>query len=347
MKITRLFLYGALGAFLLNSCTKDDDSPDVPVIEGDYTDGFFVLNEGSQTAGTVTYVSSDLSQVEQEIFAEVNEGEDLGNFAQSMFFTDEYAYIISNGSNLITVVDRYTFELVGTVDSGLSAPRYGVTLNGKAYVTNHEGWETSTDDYLAIIDLETLEVEEKIEFGMAVEEIVEENGLLYIQNASFGTGNTISIFNPTTNSIEGSIEVADGLNSIEIEDERLYALSTGSLEVIDLNSNETVTEIIFPEELGGAQELEVEGGSIYYTMGTSVFEVGIGDTEPAETPLVTYESNSDYGVMYGFEVEGDRIFIADGGDFSSNSFVEIYDLKGELIETLTVGVGPNGIYWNN
>ena len=50
--------------------------------------------------------------------------------------------------------------------------------------------------------------------------------------------------------------------------------------------------------------------------------------------------------MYGFAVENDRIYIADGGDFSSDSFVEIYSLNGSLLKNITVGLGPNGFYFN-
>lgn len=348
MKTTKLFLSAILGAFLLNSCSIDDDSttPE-PVNEGDYTDGFFVLNEGSQSAGTVTHISEDLQTLEQEVYSAVNDGDDIGQFAQSMFFSDEFAFIIGGGSNLITVVDRYTFELVGKIETGLQAPRYGAVVEGKAYVTNHAAWDTNQDDYLAIINIEELEVEETIILGDYTETIIENDGLLYIENAAYGTGNAISVFNPATNSVERTINVSDGLNSIEIENNRLYALSSGELAVVDLSSGETVSEIPFSEEFAGASNVEVAGGNIYYTIGSAVYTIATEATEPAEDALIEYETSSGWGVMYGFEVEDDRIYIADGGDFSSNSFVEVYTTGGELLGKVDVGVGPNGFYFNN
>ena len=50
--------------------------------------------------------------------------------------------------------------------------------------------------------------------------------------------------------------------------------------------------------------------------------------------------------MYGFEVEDDRIYIADGGDFSSDSFIEVYSTEGNLLKNIRVGLGPNGFYFN-
>lgn len=344
MKITQLFLFGMFAAFLFSSCSTEDE----PVVEqpaGDYAGGIFVVNEGSQSAGTVTFVGSDLQTVEQEIYAGVNEGDDLGNYVQSMFFTEELAFIISSGSNLITVVDRHTFELAGKIDSGLNMPRYGVAVDGKAYVTNQAAWDTSEDDYIAIIDIATLTVEEPVILNAVAEEIMEGNGYLYVQNAAFGAGNQISIFNPSNKTIEGTITVGEGLNSMDVENNTLYALSSGKLEMIDLSTHTLISEIA-SEDLAGAQNLEVENGQLYYTIANGVYTIETGATAPASGPLLEYSSNSDWGVMYGFEVKEDRIFIADGGDFTSNSFVEVYSTGGALLENVEVGVGPNGIYFN-
>lgn len=347
MKLTKTIIIGVLGAFLFTSCSKEEDGiTEQPAPEGDYANGFFVTNEGSQSAGTVTYISNELEEVEQEIFTTVNAGDDLGNYVQSMFFTEDLAFIISNGSNLITVVDRYTFELKGKVDSGLQAPRYGVVVGGKAYVTNHAGWDSNTDDYIAIIDVKSLEVEDTVVVGDYAEDITEENGKLYIQNSAYGSGRGVTVFNPANNAVDRQVGTGEKLNSIEVEGNTLYALSPGKLETIDLTKDQVVSEIIFAEGSGSAGNLELEGDNLYYTIGNKVYAVNVGSTTPASEPIVAYTSNSDWGVMYGFKVEDGRIFIADGGDFASNSFVEVYTVEGEFLERIEVGVGPNSFYFN-
>lgn len=345
-----------IGSILLSACSDDDDfTGEIDEPLGTYDNGFFVLNEGSQTAGTVTYVSQDLQTSEQAIYQFVNEGDDLGNYVQSIFFNDDLAYIISNGSNLITVVNRYTFELVGKVDSGLNIPYYGVVYNGKAYVTNLDDFFTGDDDYLAVIDLETLQVEETVIIGNYADTLIEEDGLIYIENSNYSIDNGgITIFNPTTNTVENTIEtyaeseeVTSTLNSIEIEDDFIYALSADRLEKFDLNTLTLESTILLSYEGGSAANLDIEDDQIYFTVGTSVYRMGINAEEAPEEALLTYNSNSAYGVMYGFEVEDNRIYIADGGDFGSDSFVEVYDLQGNLLNNITVGVGPNGFYFND
>ena len=87
MKITKLFTLGLLGSLLLNSCSSDDDNnfvePTTPT-EGDngpseptptedaaYTNGVFVVNEGSQSAGTVSFLDAANTSIENNIFETV------------------------------------------------------------------------------------------------------------------------------------------------------------------------------------------------------------------------------------------------------------------------------------
>lgn len=353
-RISKILTMAILSGLFLNSCSSDDDinEPVDPQPEDTYANGFFVLNEGSQTAGTVTYISDDLQTSAQNIYESVNEDDDLGEFVQSIVFEDDLAYIISNGSNLITIVNRYTFELVEKIDSGLLSPRYGVIENGKLYVTNQGSYEeqgaTEFDDFIAIIDLESLVVEKTIETNTPLEFIEEENGLIYVQNAAFNKGNSITVIDGTSNEIINTINTLENLNSFEIENGVLYALNTLSLEKIDLASGELLSEIMIASEVGKPANLVLEDGMIYYTIENSVFTMPENAEEAPEEALFSYTTNSDqYGKMYGFEVEDDRIYIADAGDFASNSFVEIYTTSGELLENIAVGVGPNGFYFND
>lgn len=366
MKLSKLLMLAFFSTVLFTACSNDDDfvadtpdtetpdteepdTPDPNEPKGDYDNGILVLNEGG--IGTVTYISKDLSIVEQEIYQSVNAGDDIGGFVQSIFFDEEKAYIISNGSNLITVVNRYTFELLGKVESGLNVPRYGMAMNGKLYVTNQADFTTNQDDYLAVINQETLLVENSIVIGDVVELMEEENGKIYIQNASYGMGNKITVFNPNSNAIESTFTTNDALNSIEIDNGSLYALSGNKLQKFNLSSQalESEIDLNYTEEGNAVSvaNLDIEDNQIYFTANNKVYTMGINATTAPTTALIAYETTSDFGVMYGFEVEDNRIYIADGGDFASNSFVEIYELTGALIQNIAVGLGPNGFYFND
>ena len=347
MKITNVFMLGLVGSFLLNSCTTDDDDMPEVIPEGSYSNGILILNEGSQSAGTVSFLDAANTSIENNIFEAVNPEMDLGLFVQSIFFDGENAYIISNGSNLITVVDRYTFEFKGVVDSGLNVPLFGAVSNGKAYVSNVADFSTAEDDFLAVIDLVNLEVEETVVAGTYLSEVKVENGLIYVEGAAYGTGNSIEVFDPSSQSFTRSIPTNSTLNSFEIDGNTLFALSSTKLERIDLSTDAIVSEIEFSEDFVGVKNLDIEDGLIYFTSGTSVYQLNQDFEEEPEGALFSYESTSQFGQMYGFEVEDDFIYLSDAGDFASNGTVRVYRLSGELVNEFTAGVGPNGFYFND
>lgn len=333
-----------LSLFII-SCSSDDDSNSQPLPQGEFDQGVLVLNEGG--VGSVTYISEDFSRVEQNIFTSVNPNEDLGQFVQSIFFDeDNRAYIIANGSNLITVVDRFSFEKLGEINTGLDVPRYGLVHNGKAYITNQASFTTSDDDYVAVINLETFEIETNIDIGKTVEFIISDGSKIYVQNAAFGFGNDISVINPNNNTVETQIETEAGLQSIFINANSLYALHASGVDVIDTNSLNTTSTKTLPAGLSGAKNLKISNGYLYYTFGTSVYKTAIAEASLSDEPLLTYESSSQFGSMYGFAVKDGLIYLGDATDFASNGFIEIYDTDGNFVFETEVGLGPNGFYFN-
>eukprot|EP01013_Petalomonas_cantuscygni_P032425 TRINITY_DN58966_c0_g1_i1.p1 TRINITY_DN58966_c0_g1~~TRINITY_DN58966_c0_g1_i1.p1 ORF type:complete len:342 (-),score=12.23 TRINITY_DN58966_c0_g1_i1:23-1048(-) len=341
MKINKLTILALLGVFILNSCSNDDDNLE-PLPEGDYADGFFVLNEGG--VGTVSYVSKDLNTVDKDVFATVNpDASDLGQFTQSMFFDDDRAYIISGRANIITVVDRYTFKLIDIIDEGLVNPRYGVVEGDKIYVTNNNTYTSGEDDdYIAVLDLETYELETKIRVGFS-EEIIAEDGLIYVSGKSYeDPGNEIFIIDPRNNSILKTLTTSGKINSFKIEDGVIYSLTGNAYQKFDKITGEELAILNF-ETISGASRLDIEDDYAYFVVGSSVYKMGQNATEEPSEAIFTSTAVTS---TYGFDVEDDRIYLAHSGDYVSDSFVEIYSLDGSLLKNITVGIAPNGFYFN-
>ena len=346
-KLNRIFLL-LVATSLFVSCSDDDNgNSDVPL--GEYDNGFFVLNEGNSNLSTasVTFISNS-GLIEQDVFGNVNPAAvSNGTLLQSIFFDDTRAFIISGGSNKVTVVNRYTFELIATVDTNFASPRYGAVVNGKAYVTNYADFTIGTDDFLTVIDLSDYSTS-KVALNNWSEKVIEENGKLYIANGFYDKGTSITVFNPSNNNSATSIELGFSPNSLEEEDGILYVIGGGKLAKINLATNQVVgTAITFPEAQAGAKNLIIENDKIYYTSGTSVFVMGINASTAPTSSLFSYESTSEWGGMYGFAVNDNKIYIAEGGDFTSDSEVYVYSLTGSLLDTFEAGVGPNGFYFND
>ncbi len=347
MKYFNLISISLLFAILLSACSDDDANMNVPEPpEGDFVNGKLVLHEGSfGGVGNITFISDDRSEIKRSIFQEVNPDEDLGELTQSIFFHDGLAYIISGGSNFITVVDRFTFEKVGEVAGGLENPRYGTVLNNKAYVTNSATFDSLTDDYVAVIDLESLAVENTIELGNIAEQIISYDQKLYVMNADGFDGSEITIIDPAELTTE-TLDIGEGLNSIKRNDNSIYALSNSNLTEIDLSTESIVNTQSVPDAISGAKNLDLTDSKIYYTFENKVYRSDYSDSTLSDNEFITYNSTSGFGTMYGFDVIRDEIYVADAVDFASNGFVRIYDIDGNFIEEIEVELGPNSVYRN-
>ncbi len=334
-------LLSAFAISILIACNGDDD---VQAPRGAYENGTIILNEGGSAGGSVSFLNEERTELATDIFANVNDLPGAGLFLQSIFFDDDRAFIISNGSNVINVVDRFTFELLGTVDSQLSVPRYGVVFNGKAYVTNQADFMTDQDDFVAVIDLDTYTVDQTVTIGGTGERIVAAAGSLFVQNAAFGFGNALRKLDPATNTFSAPLTVGSGLNSLQVLSDELYALDSEGVKVIDPQSF-TVSRTIAAGSLAPSN-LRISNNQLYYTAGTAAYRSSIAATTLSDSPIFDYGSSSQFGAFYGFDVNGDEIYVGDAGDFTSDGRIFIYSLDGSLLYEDTTGdVAPNSFYF--
>jgi len=353
MKISKLFLVALGSVSLLVSCSKDNATTTASA--GAYGKGVFVLNEGGSGQGSVSFMTNDLATFTQDIYTTANGSDQAGKYLQTMFFNGDYAYIIAGGSNTIDIVNKNTFKLVAKIDTGLANPRYGVVVGGKAYVTNANTYSYTnptsgnTDDYVAVINLTTNLVEKSIPLNATANRILLENGKLYITEPY--NNDKVLVLNPTTNTLETPIAVGSDADFMEVNNGTLYVMRSpygAASSIVKVNlSDSSMTTIAFPDTLAGATNMDIYNNKIYYTAGTSVYAMDVTATAPSTTAVLTYTSTSANGAMYGFAVHNDQIFIADAADFAASGKAYVYSLSGALVKTFTVGVGPNGFYFNN
>lgn len=350
MKSFRLYFVALASVLFFISCDKEE----LPQFDtsGNYRNGFFVVNEGSSAAGSVSFIKSDFSSVANNIFAAENPSQTgLGGYIQSIFFSDDKAFIIS-GSNLVTVVDRYTFKLIGRINTGLANPRYGVVVNGKAYITNsntfsYENAATgNTDDYMAIVNLTTLQVENTINMNAIADKTLLLNGKLYVSGGFYGEGTNLNVIDPVSNTIVKTINFDLPPNAMEERNGKLYVLCSNAtaskLVRIDLDTNTIENTLDFPATLGNAQNLNVENDQIYFTVNKKVFSASVGATTISDVPV--FETNAQN--LYGFTVKNSAIYITDSKDYVSNGSVLVYSTTGTLAYQISVGLNPNGVYFN-
>ena len=353
MKVTRLFL-ALCSVALMVSCTKDEVvEPAIDPIFFNYSKGVFVLNEGSPSS--ISFLDSDLMNFKQDVYGVENPGDVFGKYVQSIFFNGDNAYIISGGTNTINVVNRYTFKLITKIETGLANPRYGVVKGNKAYVTNANTYSYNsatgnTDDYVAVINLDTNKYESKIDLNATANRILLYNDKLYITEPL--NSSNLLVVNTANNTLETPIVIGGKADTMEIESGVLYTLRSPSndrSEIVKVKlSDNSVSKISFGTALDGAKNLDIYKGKIYFTVANAIYATDITATVASEQALFLYTKIVSDSQIYGFAVENDRIYVGEANnDFNTNGKALIYNLTGTLLKNVSVGVGPNGFYFNN
>lgn len=355
MKLHKLFLTAIAGSLLLVSCSDDDSTPQIPA-SGEYQNGLFILNEGNFGGGNseVSFLSYNM-ELENNIFAGVNPSMELGDTGQSIGFNNNNAYIVMNYSQEVHIVNRYTFKHIATIGEGFNNPRFIAFYGNKAFVTNWGDGMSTTDDYVAVIDLTTNAVTATIPVAEGPEKIVEHNGKLYVAHkGGYGYGSTVTVINGSANTVETTINVGDVPNSLEVANGNLYVLSSGlpswsgaetngKLHVIDLASNSVDYSIEFNEY--GASNLDIENGIAYYTIDSRIYAMDANATTLPAAPLFTATGQGVYGI-YSFAVHNGLIYWGDALDFNSAGKIYVHNLSGSLVNNFTVGIIPTGFYFN-
>ena len=320
----------------------------------EYVNGIFILNEiGDGQGATVSFLPNE-GTIENDIFGTVNPtAGGLGSTAQSMSFYGDNAYIILNASNRLRVVNSTTFDLVNTLNTGLSNPRYMAFANGKGYITCWGDAGSTSDDYVAVLNLETYTIETTIPTAEGGERILEINGKLYVAHkGGYGYGTQISVIDPISNTVETTIEVGDVPNTMVVDNGFLYVLSEGkpswagaetfgALSKINLTTNTVVNTVDFPSL--HPSNLKLANGNFYYSVFEDVFMISINATELPTEPLFTLPTAQPYGI-YGLDIIDNSIYVVDAGTFSGPSDVYVYDLEGTLLDDFEAGVATNGFY---
>ncbi|MHC9087656.1 YncE family protein [Tenacibaculum sp. IMCC1] len=362
MKITKLLLQLFLVSIVLTSCSSEDKI--VEVIRDKYDNGVIVSAEGvfKNKDGSISYVNKELTESQNFIYAGKN-GALLGGLIQSIAFSETEAYIILNDVNTIVVVDRYTFEKKGQITTDLKNPRYMTIVNGKGYVTNwgETQWGNDIDDdYVTVINLNTLEVDSKIDVEIGPEQILNKDNKLYISHkGAYGSNNIVSVIDLNNNNTISTITVDDHPDEMAFDTAgNLIVLSEGkpvynsSWEVIDrttssisfinLSNNEVIKSIDFPAK-ENASLMAYENGKIHYYKGKDEKVYSINEED---TALAT--EGVEVGGIYGMNVKDNNLYTV-SYEFPNSelSNLTVYDLNTEAkVYKTKVGVGASKIYFN-
>lgn len=344
-KLNKLFLL-VLTFSMLFSCSSDDDSG----IEGDYTDGYFIVNEGNfgSGIGTLSFVDNG-GNVSHDVYQTVN-SEPMGNTLQAMYFYEDKAYLVLHGSHKVIVTNRYTMEKIATIEGNeVNNPRFFVAAGNKGYLSNWNDPSNATDDFISVIDLSTNMVESTIAIGEGPEKMIINDNKLYVNlKGGYGQNNQVVIINTTNNSIVDSLTVGDVPNSIVVDEHNdIWVLCEGKPS---FTGNETAgrlvkikDDVVFENidftstEHPSFLSINDEKDTFYYNLNGEVYSQ-TNDITTSANEIVGFD-----GFYYGMSINNNKLYTLDAGNFTSEGTLKIFDLSSGANETITTGIIPNSV----
>ena len=348
MKIKSIFSLLLAGSLFLNiSCRNNDDENIAETSKGAYENGFFVANEGSfgTPSATVSFISKDLSKIENGIYGTANSSATLGDVLNSVGFSGDYAYFVVNNSNKVVVANRYTMKKVSEI-SNLTQPRYIAFNSNKIYITNNDFYSTRQ---LNIYNSDHTFLK-TIAFDRYAEKVVSAGNYVYVQTdgvtypapdyTATPTGHTITRVGVSSNAVDKVFTLTDTgmIKDMVSANDIVYVLSADDSASTLYKINGDVVSSV---NLGfkSASKIVVDNGQLYILAGNKVYYMPV--SAAATTGNFTLKDSN----IYGFNVIDGNVFTSTA-DFKTNSPVTIYDTKGNVLKTFTAGIGANGFYKN-
>jgi len=340
MRNTRNYLMmSALVLIVLSACKKDDKPAvelPLPASSGRVLiscEGSF----GSVNASISAYSTLDNSIV-NNVFSQVNM-QDLGDVLQSLEGANDKVYAVVNNSSKIEVMDKE--GLIREIPiTGLLSPRFILPIDSeKAYVSD------LFSGSISVVDLLTKSVTDVINVNAWTEEMLRDGDFAYVTAAD---KDKLYVVNVNTDMVVDSIQVTLGPIALSIDSQgKLWVLCNGyfgvvppELHRIDLSTSSVMASMTLPAPFAYQMKMAMNPAKDrVYVMNNTVFSMGINQTTLSTTPVVPFPGNA-YGL--GVSPFNGDIYVGDAPDFSNPGKVFRYSSSGAFIDSMQVGIAPNG-----
>lgn len=344
----------AVGLLAIQSCTKDEPTPNPePTAEG-YAQGVWITNEGSFNAsnGSVSWMLLDSNRMENNVFASAN-GRPLGDIVQSAakVGTDKMALVVNN-SQKVEVVSATDGKSIYTI-TGLSYPRYAISDESFLYVSNG-----SFAGHVFVYEAESGAFQDSIAVGGGPERMGISNGKLFVANSGgFGKDSTVSVIDLASREVIETVQVGDLPTDVSVDaNGDVWVMCRGkaifdpeTFEEVDATeaqlirisgiSNQVEYSVQIGEKFDHPREVEVnkvEDG-IFFVLNKRVYQGFLDGTELSGQDILSINGFSGLGLT-----ENNEVYVTETSDFTNPSNVRVYNTSGELLFQEEAGIAPNG-----
>lgn len=313
-----------------------------------YSSGIIVANEGNYGSPNAEISYIENGTITNNVYSTANNGEQLGDVLQHIYFYGNKGFLTLNNSNKIVVVNRATFEKITTITTSISQPRSVTVANGKIYTVNN-GTSASTKA-ISVHNLTDYSFIKNISLTASAESIIAVNNKVYVMKSYFGGGNSIEVIDTATDTITNTITLSAGLQSIVTDGNFIYALCSGTASGVSIYKINVQTDIAsspITASINQSKKMSLNNDVLYFVSGGNVYTCPSDLSAITTTPLFSI-AGSTWSTFYGFSVIDDVIYSGDAEGFTSNSTIETFTTSGnQLANSYTATMGVNGFYKNS
>jgi hypothetical protein len=331
---------------VLTACEKEPIKQTEKPIDTFADSSFLVCNEGNFMWGnaSVSLYNASTNQVNVDVFKQAN-GVAVGDILQSATLFNNKIYLVVNNSGKIEVINKNDFKMVQTI-TGLKSPRYLLPINAnKAYVSD------LYDNALSVVNLNNGVVESKINMPGWTEEMLLYQNKVYVTNI---TRPYLLSVNSANNLVEDTLACGYASNSIvKDNNNKIWVLSGGDkdkgfsafLTCFDPINMEIVKQLKFANGAPKKLRINTQTNALYWININDVFTMHTTDTLLPEIAFIKGAARNFNGLAFNKLTQ--QIIVTDAKDYVQNGAVLFYNLQGDLIKEIAVGIIPNEICFLN
>ena len=298
----------------------------------------YVLNEGdySDPSGArLTVYDKEHDSTYQDVFEGANGAQHLGSLGDDMKLYNGKAYILMSHSENLDVISLTDNHLqLSTTYAGAAPHDLAVdSSRNRAYITR------LYKNSLLVANLTTLAVIDSITVGSNPQGMLLYGSQLFVCNSGYGSDNTVSVIDVSTNSVKKTIRVGDGPTSAVLaSDGYIWVACTGNafgtpstkgkIFIINPATNSVQDSVVFDENLFGIIAAGTDGS--VYVVGITSGSFSGGPVHRLDVSSKTLTKSFIPGTYYGIAVDeatGD-IYAADAKEFAAEGQVSIFKNDG-------------------
>lgn len=350
-----VFVFGFL---FIASCVRDKPvTPDISNIPN-HGEKIWVANEGSLGNGnaSLSIIFPGKDSIYNQVFASKN-NQVLGDVLQSMALVGNRMFLAVNNSDVIKVIDKNSFQLLGEVP--VTKPRYLLPVDSaKMYVSSLFYPEIN------IINPQSLTVTGSIPTDFPnTEGLLDFGGSVYACNWDT-TCNYIYEINPQNDQIAHRIPISGYAPQQVLADKegKLWVIAgnvekgkSATITRLDPATRNIIASFHFPQAADILKPCWNAGKDTLYFLGVDysggagyngVFRMSINAQTAPVLPLIQAKPLQYFWAL-GIDSSSGKIYVGDPKGFIQKGSILVYNSKGTLLKTYTTGLGPGFFLFEN